>query len=249
MVSPTPPSLGRQIRSSAGRFFRWRPFRYIVPPTLIGLASGTDDWRIIAALLVPGLSFDFASKVLVDRHTRSQAEIKERNQAEKRRVDGQKEIFEFLIDLVTGIEVLAPKPAGRLRANLMLPVPPNNDVVQIAYSTPGYDIRERRLRWAPHQGTVGAAWATGLYQTAPTAERDMDDWNMTQEQIDATKAVKMVLSLPIMFPERPNDVVAVLSVDDTVPPGAFREAIKATLENGAPRVCEHLRNAGLGFPT
>lgn len=189
-----------------------------------------------------------ARRLRFDDTRRAEAESRER---EAQRQLAQRNLVQLLIDVVKTLEEHHVEEGGRYRANVML-LDPSGQALTIAYNTPGYAPEEIDLWWYRGEGGVGQAWVEGRTVVAPTEQRPLpegasdagkaDRWNMTEEQIvhGQGAGLQMIVSVPIFQTGNPSEILGVLDIDDTLPPGRHTGAVVATAERLALRVKESL---------
>lgn len=197
------------------------------------------------AYLVPGLVLQEAAIYAVDRRSKQLAGKRREQQKQLEAARTERRLIERLNDTVTAVGLVA-KAGGRLRANIMLPEP-SGDFMTIRFSTVGYSPEELTMRWGRYQGPYGHAWGEGRPQIAPTGE-PAEGWGMTPAQRLLTASLGMTIAVPVSLPDRPAEVVAVVSVDDSEPPGEYSAAIREYLENQvATRVSAELAGDDVNF--
>ncbi len=233
------------MRPLVSRFLRWRPVRYVLAPVLLAIASTQQTILPTLAFLVPGLILQEAAIFAVDRRAEQLASKRLKQQKLLESERAERRLTERLNDAVTAFELVAGG-GGRLRANVMLPEP-SGDFMTIRFSTVGYSPEELAMRWGRHQGPYGHAWAEGRSQIAPSGEPP-NGWGMTPAQRALTASLGMTIAVPVSLPERPGEVVAVISVDDSEPPGEYSDAIREYLEKQvSTRVATELAGDDVNF--
>lgn len=224
-----------------GDFFRAKPVQFVLGPGLLLVATITPSDAAKVVLAVAGFILVQGSAVAVNSRTG--------------RIEAAHELQVMLQQIVLTLESHHPDGSATFRANLMM-VDTKDECLFIEVHSGNYSDQELALEWRSGEGCAGNAWRTREIQVAPTpddplpcaadAQRVSRPWNMQPEQITATCHVQWVIAVPILDRDT-NEVVAVLSVDDSVPPSEqYSEAVPAAVQQLARGVAERLHRLGYG---
>ena len=227
------------VRSQVAWHLR-APWGRVTGPILLGVGSVTSG-GVLVVLLAGGAAITFVSEVTVHRHTKHLEGV---------RVEGiKREIRQHLADSVDVINDMSPSgnDAAQVRACVMMPVA-DRDGLQIRFATTGYSDDEKALVWRKGEGCVGAVlerprivkWPAEQHPTVTARLAE----SLSTEQQRHTSHVKMVIAVPIYDRnDGPNGagLLAVMALDDTVPPGDDQLLVWRVAETVATQVQERVR--------
>src|SRR5207302_1829655 len=100
----------------------------------------------------------------------------------------------------------------------------------------GFTDAQCSVTWARGQGPLGSAWETNLLLVAPSEHcplprtrrsraANRHQQQLTPEQLSYLDAIEMLVCIPLCAPLQRNEVIGVLTLDDTLPPGRHLDVV------------------------
>ena len=224
---------GRLLRSPVGR---------TLGPFIMAVGALAGSTRVDLGLIAMGALLVVGSDVATQRRV-NQLEALSRQARE----DGVVEVLNL------GVEMLehALQEAGGLFRAAVYQVDRGSDQLRVITSTLSFRQDDRAIAWKRGEGPPGEAWQLGRPVIAadehgdtrlvmrtvhrmPLLDVQPDQLQLSAEQRVMLSRVKMMLAYPIADPRNPREILAVVTLDDRLPPGDHLEAVL--------RAAQHLRD-------
>ncbi len=198
----------------------------------------------------------FGAALLTGASGLASGRMEERQRLEEKRLRAEAHLVAYLQSILSVLETHHPSPEASFRINVMLT---DGDSLKVTSAVGTYRTEELQVRWQRRQGVCGHAWAEGRTMEAPTVGAPLpggDDalgttrpWGMTPEQINWSRGVAWVISVPLRDGPK-GEPFGVVNIDDSTPPSSeeIRTIVREVAEGVlAPNVTRILNE--MGIPT